>query len=174
MKHSGGLLAVEHAGEVLGLGGVPAEQTMVTEEPEVTRLGPWLPGRGFERLVEVEGLGALPLLPGIEGAQEVLQLILIEPGQGEVHRTLELDEQAGQELLVPLAGDAVERQAQEPALLGADVEPDDRHRLEPEPSSGHEALVTADDRGVLATRQDGLHEPPLVDAPREGLELGLA
>ena len=119
-----------------------------------------LAGRGLERLVEIEGLGALPPVSGIDGTQEVAQLIFAEPGQVEINRTLELGEQVGQELLVPLAGDPVEGQAQEPALLGTDVEPDDRHRLEPEPSSRHEALMTTDDRGVVTTRQDGLNKPP--------------
>ena len=62
---------------------------------------------------------------------------------------------------------------EQPRLLDAEVEPDDRDARHPEPAGGDEALVAADDDRVLAPGEDGLDEAPLADAAGQGLQLVL-
>ena len=73
-----------------------------------------------------------------------------------------------------MPGDPVESQAEEPGLLGADVEPRDGDRLEPEPPGRDEALVAADDGPILASGEDRLDEAELAEAAGQGVELVVA
>ena len=78
-----------------------------------------------------------------------------------------------EQLLVPGAGDLVEREPEGTATLGTDVEEDDRDGLEASTEGGRDALVATDDDAVRTTRDDGLDEGELVDAAPEGVEGGL-
>jgi hypothetical protein len=63
------------------------------------------------------------------------------------------------------------REAEDPGLLDADVEPGHGDGGPAEAPGGHEALMTADDRPVLAASQNRLNEAELAQAPRQRLEL---
>ena len=86
-------------------------------------------------------------------------------------RGLEVSEQPCEELLVPLAADAVQGQVQEVGLPGAEVQEDGGHRLVAEPPGGDEALAAARHDVVLVPGDDGLHEAELAERAGERIEL---
>jgi len=139
---------------------------MLTDEPQVPRLRARRPRGIGERIVEVEGLRLLALLPGVEGAKDARDLVLAEAREGHIDGgvRLQIAEEPGEQLVVPITGDTVEGQTQQSRLLDADVHPDDRHRGHPESASSDQALVTADDRGVLPPDEDRLDESELAQA----------
>ena len=126
--------------------------------------------------LEVKGLGAVALLAGVEGAEQPLDLVVAEAGDGhvDVRGRLEVREQPREQVFVPVAADAVERQVQEPGLFFREVEEHHRHRLEPEAARGDEPLVAADHAVVLAAGEDRVDEAELLDAAGERLQLGVA
>ena len=97
----------------------PHEQAVVAQRPELATLGAWCRTCGLQRGVEVERLQALPLLAGLERLEELLQLVVGEAGEREVEAfdRRQVGEQAGQQLLVPVAADLVEAEVEEPRLL---------------------------------------------------------
>jgi len=92
--------------------------------------------------------------------------VLAEAREGHIDGgvRLQIAEEPGEQLVVPITGDTVEGQTQQSRLLDADVQPDDRHRGHPESASSDQALVTADDRGVLPPDEDRLDESELAQA----------
>ena len=131
--------------------------------------------RGLERGVEIEVLDALALLADLERAQQLVEFGLIEARQREVEvfDGLQVGEEACQQLLVPMTGDPVQGDVQQPCLLEAEVDQDCRDGLQPEPAGGEQALVAADDRAVLAPRDDRVKEAELADRARQRLEFGV-
>ena len=63
-----GSRAVEEPGHVLGARGVPAQQAMLAELPEIAGLRPGCPARLLQRLVEVERLLPLALLADLQAS----------------------------------------------------------------------------------------------------------
>ena len=114
-----------------------------------------------QALLEIERLGTLALLPGLQALEQIAHLVLVEAREGEVEigRRLELGEQAGEELLVPRPRDLVQREPEESGLLRADVQPDDRDGSQSEPSCGKQPLVPPMRPSRRSTRN------PLRDSP---------
>jgi hypothetical protein len=102
------------------IGRVAAQQSVIAQGPQVTGRRAWGSRRSLEGRLEVEALGALALLSGVEAAEEVAHLVIAEARQGQIERRpcLQVGEQAGEELLVPGSADPVEREAEDPGLLG--------------------------------------------------------
>jgi hypothetical protein len=110
---------VEQARHVLSARGIPAEEPMVPEDPQIARLRAGSSPSLLQRFVEVEALHVLALLADLQLAEQVSDLILIEPRKREVDvgRRLQIGDQTRQELLVPGAADLVERQPEESRLF---------------------------------------------------------
>ena len=148
---------------------------MVPELPEIAGFRARCPPRLRQRLIEVKRLGTLPPLADLEAAEQLLHLVLGEAREREVDvgRRLEVGEQPGEEGVVPGPRELVQGEPEEPGLLDRDVEPGHGHRRQPEAAGRDEALMTADDGGVLPSREDRRHEAERSQAPFEGVELVL-
>ena len=110
------------------VGGVAAEQPVVAQRPQVAGLRAWLPARFLERGLELERLGLVGPLARLQALEEVLDLVLVEAAEATGRgRGPPAGRRGGvRGVLVPVAGDLVEREVEEPRLLDAEVEPDDR------------------------------------------------
>lgn len=142
---------------------------MITENPQVARLGSCLVGR----LGNLVGIGQ----PFLDARVEHLgQFVLIEPQQAEVElHPLECRKLDRQQLEVPggqvgglVVGDAVRLDLGWRQVLG-DV---DGHGLEAELLRGLVAGVTADDH-PLGVDDDRLAESELLDRRRHGIHRGV-
>jgi len=149
---------------------------VVPELPEIAGLRAGCPPCLLQRIIEVERLGTLAPLADLEAPEQLLHLVLAEAREREVDvgRRLEVGELTGKEGVVPGAGDLVEGEPKEACLLDRDVEPDDGHARQAEPSGSDEALMAANDGAVLAAGENGLDEAELPQAPLQGLEFVLA
>jgi hypothetical protein len=63
---------------------VAAQEAVVSQLPQVARLGHRGGLCGLQGSIQVEGLYPLPLLPRVERLQQLVQLFLGEAGEGEV------------------------------------------------------------------------------------------
>src|SRR5437016_878394 len=104
------LPAVKQPSNGRGVSRVGACQAMVAERPEIARLGAWCGTGGLQGGVEVERFRPVPLIPGVEGLEELGDFVFGKPRQREVDVGLkaEVCEKAGEQLVVELAGDVVE------------------------------------------------------------------
>jgi len=75
-----GPTSAENSFEILDARGIAAQQPMLPQMPQVTRLRARRSGGFFERGLEVELLGSLPSFPGIKGPEEGLDFVLAEAG----------------------------------------------------------------------------------------------
>ena len=111
----GGRLSGQHTRHDRRVRAIPAEQPVIAQQPHVTGLRPRRRlARLLDRLVEVERLRALASVAHVQRLQELRHLVLAEAGEREVYALdrLEISEQTRQQLLVPRAGDLVEREVQ--------------------------------------------------------------
>ena len=123
--------------------------------------------------VEVELLRLFLLRAGVQRLHHLVELARTPAGEREVQvlHGLEIGNQAGQLLLVPLTADLVEPDVEDPRLLPREVQLGDRDCLIAEAPRGIEALVPADDSAVLSADQDRLNEAELFQAARQRLGL---
>src|SRR5664280_3663040 len=168
--------AVEQPCHVSGARGIPTQEPVVAEDPEIAGLRARSPPRFLQRLVKVEALDVLALLAGLKLSEQILHLVLTEPRerQVDVGSRLQVSEEAGEELLVPGAADLVEGETEEPSLLDRHIEPGDGDRGQAETACRHEALVAADDRPILASGEHRLDEAELAKAALQRVELVVA
>jgi hypothetical protein len=92
--------------------------------PRGRRLRPRCPSCLFEGFLEVERLGSVAPLAGLETPQQLLHLVLAEAAEREIEIgcRLQVGEEAGQEGVVPGARDLVEGEPKEPGLFGCDID----------------------------------------------------
>ena len=123
-----------------------------------------------ERLVEVEPLRPGPFLPLVEAGQQVLEIGLGEAAQREVpvRRGAQVDQQAGQQVGVPLPADPVQGDVEQAGVLRREVEQDHGHRGEAGAAGGDEPLVAGDQVPVGAPRQHGVDDPERGDGAGQG------
>ena len=79
------------------VGRVAAKEPVLSEDPQIAGLRPRGPPRLLQCLVEVERLRPFALLAGLQGAQQIGDLVLAEAGQGQVDlgAGLEIGQKAG-------------------------------------------------------------------------------
>ena len=135
----------------------------------------WLPGRTPPGLLEVEPLRPVPFLALVEAGQQILEIGLSEAAQREVpgRRRAQVDQQAGQQVRVPLPADLVQRDVEQAGVLRSQVEQDHGHRREAGTAGGDEPLVAGDDAPVGAPREHGVDDPERGDRAGQGRQLVL-
>ena len=109
-----------HQAPNVGLGrAVPAHDPVIAQAPHVAPLDARVGLGGLPGGVEVERLLTVSLLAGVQPLEQLGDLVVVEAGQGEVdvRRGVEVGEQPGQQLPIPIAADPVERDVEEPGLL---------------------------------------------------------
>ena len=76
-----------------------------------------------QRLVEIEPLRPGPFLPLVEASQQVLEIGLGEAAQRQVtvRRGAQVDQQAGEQVGVPLPADLVQRHVEQAGVLHREV-----------------------------------------------------
>ncbi len=77
----GGSLVGQQTCQVVGRCGVPAGDDVVTQVPHIPDARARLTCGCVERALEIEGLRTLALLPRVEAAEEIADLILAEAAQ---------------------------------------------------------------------------------------------
>ena len=127
-------------------------------------------------LVEVEPLRPGPFLPLVEASEQVLEIGLGEAAQRQVpvRRGAQVDQQAGQQVGVPLPADLVQRDVEQAGILRGQVEQDHGHGREAGAAGGDEPLVAGDHAPVVAPGQHGVDQAKGVDRAAEGRQLGLS
>ena len=128
-----------------------------------------------QRLVQVEPLRPGPFLPLVEAGQQILEIGLGEAAQRQVpvRRRAQVDQEAGQQVLVPCPADPVQGDVEQAGVLRGQVEQDHRHRREAGAAGGDEPLVAGDDAPVVAPRENGIDEPERLYGAAEGRQLSL-
>ena len=176
-RHQRRFLAVgEQARHGARVGAVADQEAMVAQRPQLATLGACGAACGLERRLDVKpGLGPLALLTHVEALEELAQLVLREPRERQVDvlDRPQVGEHPRQQLLVPRTRDPVEGEVEHAGLLDSEVDEDHRYCLHAQPACGEQALMTADDRLVLAAGDHGLQEAVLAQAARQRLKLGV-
>ena len=128
-----------------------------------------------QRLVEVEPLWPGPFLPLVEASEQVLEIGLGEAAQRQVagRRGAQVDQQAGQQVGVPLPADLVQRHVEQAGVLHREVEQDHGHRREAGAAGGDEPLVAGDHAPVGAAGEHGVDDPERGDRAGQGRQLCL-
>ena len=126
-----------------------------------------------QRLVQVEPLRPGPFLPLVEAGQQVLEIGLGEAAQRQVpvRRGAQVDQQAGEQVFVPLPADLVQGDVEQPGVRLGEVDQNRRHRGEPAAPRGDQPLVAGDDAPVGAPREKGIDEPKRLYGAAEGRQL---
>jgi len=103
----------------------------------------WLREHG----VQVEVLDSFLLLSGLQGPQQLSDLVFAEPRECQVDGRVGL--QVGEVVIVPRAGDLVEGEVEQARLLNRWTEVRDRDTGKTQASGRKHTLAAADDRGVF-------------------------
>ena len=90
-------LSGEQALDIGGVGGIAAEEPMLSQAPEIAWLAPRLSCRLLQRGIQIEGFRPFALLADLQAAQQIANLVVAETGPGEIHVACgpELREEAG-------------------------------------------------------------------------------
>jgi len=140
-----GPLCPHEARHGLAVGGVAAHDAVVTHLPDVTARNARRPRCILPGRLQVEGLRPGSLVPRLKRLQELGDLVLAEAREADVQvgRLLQVGQQAGQELLVPVAGDLVQGQVQELGLLWREVDEHHRDGLQPQPARARWSVTSS-------------------------------
>ena len=133
--------------------GVALEKAMGTQLPAGAGGDPaGLAVVGRQGFLEAEPLRPGPFLALVEAGQQILEIGLGEAAQREVprRRLLQVDQQAGQQVGVPLPADAVQGDVEQAGILLGDVEQDHGDGREAGTAGGDEPLVAGDHAPVGA------------------------
>ena len=147
---------------------------MLAERPDFATFSATCPLCGLQGGIEVEAFHPLSLLTRIEGPEQLPHLVVREAGEGEIRLSaVEVGQQVGEQLLVPLATDLVQGDVEQLGLLGREVDEDDRDGLVAQLPGSEEPLVAADHHLVIVTGDDWVDEPELPDAAGQRLQFGV-
>ena len=148
-----GRLAIQALGDEGLVGGVaPVEPVGAQLEASARGDPAGLPVVGSEGIVEVELFRAVPFLALGEAGQQGLEIVVGEAAQAEVpfRRGLQVDQEASQQVLIPVAADLVQGDVEQAGVLLGEVEQDHRHRRQPAAPRGDQALMAGDHAVVTA------------------------
>ena len=152
-------LAAQAAGDECRVRGVAPEKAMGTQLPAGAGGDPaGLAVVGRQGFLEVEPLRPGPFLALVEAGQQILEIGLSEAAQRQVprRRLLQVDQQAGQQVLVPRPADAVQGDVEQARVRRGQVEQDHGHRREAGTAGGDEPLVARDHAPVGAAGEHGV------------------
>ena len=152
-------------------GGIATQHLVVTQQPQVTRLGDDTRLRLGDRIVVRQTVAA-----GVGIGEQRFQGVRVEADQPEIEvRELELTQFEPQQLLVPAGvfGDAVIRNRERPPLGVGEVRKSyHRHLRELEILRGEQPAMAGDD-GAVTVDQHRVHEAEFGDACRNLRDLRL-
>ena len=104
---------------------------MLAERPDFATFSATCPLCGLQGGIEVEAFHPLSLLTRIEGPEQLPHLVVREAGEGEIRLSaVEVGQQVGEQLLVPLATDLVQGDVEQPCPLLGEIYEDNGYGLQ--------------------------------------------